>query len=80
MSAKEIAIQDIKQDLERQHKCFIAFRSELDPAIDKLVNRKLYIQSIAKKKTHNQLVAHCFFSFTTGEVNFENYIKYYNGQ
>ena len=38
MSAKEQAIMDIRQDLQSNGKCFIAFRANLNPIMDKLVN------------------------------------------
>lgn len=38
--AKQQAIQDIKEDLERNHKCFIAFFQELDEVMDALVEEQ----------------------------------------
>lgn len=49
MSAKQQAILDIKKDLEKQGKCFIAFKSELNPVMNKLVNRQIK----AQKKCRN---------------------------
>lgn len=49
MSARQAAEADIKQELERCGKCFIAFHEELDPVIDRLVsiqNQKRLIASI----------------------------------
>ena len=37
MSAKEVAIQDIKCELEKQGKSFLAFHTELDEVMDALV-------------------------------------------
>lgn len=39
--AKQQAIQDIKEDLEKNHKCFLAFHTELDPIMEQLVNEQL---------------------------------------
>lgn len=38
--AKIQAIQDIKEDLERQHKCFISFVQELDEVMEALVEEQ----------------------------------------
>lgn len=40
MSVRELATQDIQEELSRQGKCFLAFRSELDPIMDKLVEEQ----------------------------------------
>ena len=39
-AAKQQAIQDIKEDLEKNHKCFIAFFTELDEVMEELVNEQ----------------------------------------
>lgn len=44
MSVKETAIQDIKESLRIQGKCFLAFRNELNPIMDTLVNEQLKAQ------------------------------------
>ena len=41
MTAKQLAIQDIKDDLKAQGKCFLAFHSELNPIMNKLVTRQI---------------------------------------
>lgn len=38
MSVRDLATEDIKQELEIQGKCFLAFHTELDEVMDKLVN------------------------------------------
>ena len=38
--AKQQAVQDIKEDLERHHRCFIAFLVELDPIMEQLVQQQ----------------------------------------
>lgn len=47
MSAKESAIQDIQSELEKQGKSFLAFRTQLDPVMDSLVNEQLQMQEKA---------------------------------
>ena len=47
MSAKDLAIQDIQSELERQGKSFLAFRTQLDPVMDSLVNEQLKLQEKA---------------------------------
>lgn len=39
MNAKEQAINDIQEELTRQGKCFLAFRSELDDIMDEIVHK-----------------------------------------
>ena len=41
MSAKQQAILDIKEELSRQGKCFIAFVEKLNPVMDYLVKEQL---------------------------------------
>ena len=48
--AKEQAIADIKQDLERNHKSFIAFRTELNPVMNKIVHSYSHLQQYSKMK------------------------------
>ena len=38
MSVRDLATEDIKQELEIQGKCFLAFYTELDEVMDELVN------------------------------------------
>ena len=81
MSTKESAIQDIKEDLKKQRKCFIAFHNELNPVMRKLVIQQLREQSNLSQArpshSNSQLVAHCFFT-ASGKVKLNNYSKYYN--
>ena len=44
MSAKESAIQDIKESLRLQGKCFIAFQKKLNPIMDELVTNQIKAQ------------------------------------
>lgn len=41
MTAKQKAIQDIKECLRQESKAFIAFRTELNPIMDELVEQQL---------------------------------------
>lgn len=41
MTAKQKAIQDIKECLRQESKAFIAFRTELNPIMDELVKQQL---------------------------------------
>ena len=47
MSAKEQAINDIQEELTKQGKCFLAFRSELDPIMSSIVKRENWKRFIA---------------------------------
>lgn len=46
MSVREIATKDIQEELSRQGKCFLAFHSELDPVMDKIVENELKRRAI----------------------------------
>ena len=48
MSAKQVAIQDIKQELSIQGKCFLAFRKELNPVMKELVNNQIKAQELCQ--------------------------------
>ena len=43
-TAKQQAIKDIQEDLQEQHKSFIAFYTELNPIMEKLVYRHIKAQ------------------------------------
>ena len=47
MSVKEVAIEDIKDDLRQNGLCFLAFREDLDPIMDELVQIESEKQLIA---------------------------------
>ena len=47
MSVKEVAIEDIKDDLRQNGLCFLAFREDLDPIMDELVQMESEKQLIA---------------------------------
>ena len=42
MNAKELAVKDIKEELKKYNKCFLAFHSELNNPIRKII--KSYIK------------------------------------
>ena len=44
MTAKETAIQDIKDELRQESRCFIAFRKKLNPIMKKLVKNYITLQ------------------------------------
>lgn len=49
--AKEAAIEDIKNELQKQAKCFLAFIEILNPVMEKLVNQQIKRQDkISKHK------------------------------
>lgn len=52
MTAQQSAIQDIKDDLRQQGKCFIAFYKELDPIMSYLVSEQIHQQNNLKHKKH----------------------------
>ena len=47
MSVKEVAVRDIKDDLRQNGLCFLAFRKDLDPIMDELVQMESEKQLIA---------------------------------
>lgn len=68
MTAKQQAMEDIKNDLLEHGKCFIAFKSELNPIMRKLVSEQLKAQKKVHAPKKVQHVAHCFFVKATGEA------------
>lgn len=46
MSVREIATRDIQEELSRQGKCFLAFHSELDSVMDRIVENELKRRAI----------------------------------
>lgn len=77
MTAKTAALQDIKDELEKQNKEFIPFLITLNPSMRRIVNEQLRQQGAkAPTKNRGQLVAHCLCLSTTS-VQYSNYQKYY---
>ena len=50
MSAKSVAIKDIKQELSLHGKCFLAFRTELNPVMEELVSNQLKAQGLCDSR------------------------------
>lgn len=47
--AKKKAIQDIKEDLMQEGKCFLAFRKKLNPTIGNMVRKYINSQNKVNK-------------------------------
>ena len=47
MTAKKKAIEDIKEDLLRESRSFLAFRRKLDPVMQKMVSDYIELQKEA---------------------------------
>ena len=54
MNAKSQAIKDIKQELSLHGKCFLAFRTELNPVMEELVSNQLKAQGLCDSKKVTQ--------------------------
>ena len=79
MTAKSQAIKDIKNDLRKQGRCFLAFHKELDAIMASLVNNQISSQFlVGNRKGKSQLMASCFFS--KGKVKYTNYQKYHKDE
>lgn len=50
MSARTEALKDIKAELRKEHKPFIAFNTALNPIMKELVRHTLLMQKKSKKK------------------------------
>ena len=48
MSVKDAAILDIKEELKKQGKCFIAYQKKLNPVMNNLVSEHLKQQSLCQ--------------------------------
>lgn len=49
MNARECAVQDIREELAKKGKCFIAFHSELNSVMSQLVVEQINAQELCKK-------------------------------
>lgn len=78
MTAKTAALQDIKDELEKEQKTFIPFLVGLNPIMGSLVDAQLKKQGVKRipSRSRGQLVAHCLCLSKT-EVEYSNYNKYY---
>ena len=85
MSAKQQAIRDIKEFLKKESKCFLAFRTELNPVMAYLVNSQIKAQmhknrkrkKFINSKINSQKVASCFF-IAANRADYTDYSQYYN--
>ena len=79
MTPKDLAVKDIKDDLMKENKAFLAFHNELNPAMRKIVfsqiKEQIAITDPFKLPVRHkfQLTARCFFCKTTGKVKLVNY-------
>ena len=84
MTPKDLAVKDIKDDLMKENKAFLAFHNELNPAMRKIVSSQIREQvSITNPfnmpvRHKTQLMARCFFC--KGQVELINYSKYYENR
>jgi len=84
MTPKDLAVQDIQNDLNKQGKSFLAFHNELNSIMRKLVFTQIKEQ-ISLTSPFNipvrykkELIASCFFC--NGTVEYNNYSKYYENK
>lgn len=78
MTAKQQALKDIQDELEKEQKTFIPFITVLNPIMGQLVDEQLKMQGVKRipNRSRGQLIAHCLCLSTT-EVKYSNYKKYY---
>lgn len=78
MTAKTAALQDIKDELEKEQKTFIPFLTVLNPIMGSLVDAQLKKQGVKRipSRKSGQLVAHCL-CLSKNTVEYSNYQKYY---
>lgn len=81
MTPKDVAEREMKEELKRQNKSFLAFHNELNPVMRRLVSSQIKQQLSINPFTprhKSQLIARCFFC--KGNVEYENYNKYYENK
>ena len=78
MTAKQQAIKDIQNELDRNKKTFIPFITVLNPVMGQLVDEQLKMQGVKRipSRRRGQLVAHCL-CLSKSTVKYSNYQKYY---
>jgi hypothetical protein len=78
MTAKQQAIKDIQDELDRNKKTFIPFLVGLNPIMGSLVDAQLKKQGVKRipSRKSGQLVAHCL-CLSKDKVEYSNYSKYY---
>ena len=78
MTPKDLAVKEMKEELKRQNKSFLAFHNELNPMMRRLVfsqiKQHLSINPFTPRHK-SQLIARCVFC--KGQVKLINYSKYY---
>ena len=78
MTPKDLAVKEMKEELKRQNKSFLAFHNDLNPMMRRLVFSQIKQQLSINPFTprhKSQLIARCFFC--KGQVKLINYSKYY---
>lgn len=53
MTARSKAIEDIKEELKKESKSFLAFRTELNPVIKKITSEYIELQKKADESKAN---------------------------
>ena len=78
MTAKQQAIKDIQDELDRNKKTFIPFLTVLNPIMGSLVDAQLKKQGVKRiaSRSRGQLMAHCL-CLSKDKVEYSNYSKYY---
>lgn len=78
MTAKQQAIKDIQNELDRNKKTFIPFLTVLNPIMGSLVDAQLKKQGVKRipSRKRGQLMAHCL-CLSKNTVEYSNYQKYY---
>ena len=78
MTAKQQAIKDIQDELDRNKKTFIPFLTVLNPIMGSLVDAQLKKQGVKRipSRKRGQLMAHCL-CLSKDKVEYSNYSKYY---
>lgn len=78
MTAKQQALKDIQDELEKEQKTFIPFITVLNPIMGQLVDEQLKMQGVKRipSRKRGQLMAHCL-CISKNKVEYSNYKKYY---
>lgn len=78
MTAKQQAIKDIQDELDRNKKTFIPFLVGLNPIMGSLVDAQLKKQGVKRipSRSRGQLMAHCL-CLSKDKVEYSNYSRYY---
>lgn len=78
MTAKQQAIKDIQDELDKNKKTFIPFIARLNPIMGSLVDAQLKRQGVKRipSRSKGQLMAHCL-CLSKDKVEYSNYSRYY---